>query len=208
MHKFSFVALLLLVAFTSCKKEEWLNCTVEYNIRIPAPVLKIAEAYAEYTDNGQTHTEPMPNGQWTKTFSYSWEDNAVNQHDYGFNTLKIYLRPKVGESQFKAGVQLLEDSQAVTTCLLHYDYKLDKDNKWAGTSNTASSSGTVGGNYVFDYKTQAYKYTVAEQIAWFNSQTYDPYVEVKCNHVGTKMELYLEFNTGQPDTKSGLKLVQ
>ncbi len=101
MHKFSFAVLLLLLAFTSCKKDEWLNCTVEYDICIPEPVLEIAEAYAEYTDNGQTHTEPMPNGRWSKNFSYSWKDDAINQHEYDFNTLKVYLCPKATESQLK-----------------------------------------------------------------------------------------------------------
>ncbi len=104
----------------------------------------------------------------------------------------------------KAVVQLLEDANATTTCVLNYEYHLNKDNKWAGTSSAVTSSGTAGGKYVFNHEIQSYKYTVAEQVAWFNSQTYDPYLEVDCNHLGTKIELKLDFNTGQPNTKSGV----
>lgn len=209
MHKLSFVALSLLLAFTSCKKEdEELNCSVEYDVLMPTPLLEIADAYAEYTDNGQTYTEPMRNGQFKKTFSYSWKDGGVKEHHLNFTSIKIYLRPKVSESQFKEGAQLLKDDKAYITAILHYSYHLDKENAWSGSSTSNTSSGNVGGTFHWSTTIQDYKYTIVEQISYFNSQNTDPYADFSFDHKGLSIGYTGHFNSGQPETKSNTNIVE
>lgn len=197
---FTFLMMSLLALFFSCKKDETsLSCSVEYAFQLPTPLMEIADAYVEYTDNGKKSNDPMQNGKWSKTFSYEWEDDAVNKNDYGFNTLKIILKPKVPSNQFKEGVQLLKDSKAYFTSKSQYSYISKQKDSFSGSQTNTSHNANLGNTYVFTQDAQDYKYTVTQQIAWFNSQDIEPFWDFQFDHLGTTIELKLSSNVGQPE---------
>lgn len=210
MKRFTHNLLLLLpligiFIFIGCKEKEdiinesSLNCYVEYDFRLPAPLMEIAEAYVEYTDNGQKHTEIMKDGKWNKYFHYSWKGDAVNDIDYDINTLKIILKPKVSTDQLKNGAKLLNDPNSYfkTEVTSTYINKLaTSSSDISGSSTTSSSSSSTysdGGTYIINYD---YGYSIDEQIKLFDSQDTHPLWENKCDHVGTKCMIAISRNFG------------
>ena len=200
MKNICFIALVLLFLSTGCSsKEDKLSCNVKYDVRIPQNLLKVADVYAEYEDNGQVHTERLSDGRFEKSFSYMWKDDDALASHPGFTSLKIYLRQKVATDQLSEGMQLLKDANAYMSATGNYVYNHDKDNAWTGSSTSSSSSGEVGGTYRWSDDAQDYAYTVEEQVNYFSSQDATPYFYVKFDHVGSKLTATLSGSGGQPE---------
>lgn len=189
----------MLILIASCNdKEQSLSCSVEYDFQLPAPLMEIADAYVEYTDNGKKTTELMKDGMWSKDFSYKWKDDAANANDYAFNTLRIILKPKVSPDKFKSGAQLLKDSKAFMTTIMHYSYVNNDKDYWSGSQTNTSLTGSEGNRYVFTREAQNYSYSINEQIRFFNDQETSPFWDVQFDHVGTKCVVKkIDSNTGQ-----------
>ena len=199
VRKLSFLVTLVLLFLTSCKKDEECICDITYDIQLPTEVLKIADAYAEYNDNGITHSELMHNGKFEKNFHYKWDDQEANSTHTGFNTLKVILRPKVSNSRFQEGAKLLKDGNAFFIGKGVMQFSQDKNNYWTGSSSSSSLTSSTGGNYVWGKDIQNHAYTVEEQIAWFNSQESNPLIYFKFDHIGNQISCTVRTNVGQND---------
>lgn len=202
-HLFFILALILSVPlFSSCtKEEEDLTCNIEYDINLPQPILKIADAYVRYESLGQVQTEKIVGGRFRKNFTYAWEDDEIKSTEYDINIVDIYFELKVPESELLEGYKLLDDKNANFYVSIKTQHSYNKENNWNGTSSTSNSNGGDNVNFVFSEEQRSYEYTVNELMSFFNQQSYKPYWKISVDHKGSEIHYTMNFNLCQSEKK-------
>ena len=194
-----FLCALVGLAFSSCKEKDNLTMVITHEIRLPEPLLEIADASVTYTDQSGTKTESIPNGRFSHTTSFYWEgtDAIEKGIDNKFNQVTVTLKLKVPESELVEGAQLLNDP----TAYYGYSYTMtrnyEKDNFW--TSSNQSSKNTVSDSkkFVFSDAQMGYNYSVDEQLSLLKKQAREPHYDFTISKAGTSLNINVEFNIGQ-----------
>lgn len=153
----------MMMLFTSCGddddeiqdlKDEGVEFEVSYDIMVPHSMLEIADAYVSYEELGETHVEKLTSDHFTKSFSYRWEKEELNNNYMGFNQLSLYYVLKIPASELTDGYQMFKDDNSY----FEANYRLYSHGYW-GAEHTATT-------HIID----SHKYTVDEMLNFFDNQ--------------------------------------
>lgn len=160
---FKFLCLSAIFTMASCKDKEEVTNSFLYDIQLPAPLLEIADIYAEYIDEqGELHKELLPDGKFKKDFVYIFEEDEVYRYNWNITSVKITAQLKVDPSQLQEGAMLMKDPNA------HYNLQMIL--KYKPEHGGYSKPVDLPLNVSVPEDVENYPYTVEEQMALFEDQ--------------------------------------
>ena len=168
---------------------------ITHDIVMPSPLMEIADAYATYSENGETKTEEIQNGKFSHTATYVYEGKEeIDMETKGFDSLTITLKLKDG-AHLSEGAKLYEDPDAH----FNYSYIIKKQSYQSSESSNGSTSSSgsskVEGSdgYVIPKEAQEYSFPLDKQEQLFEEQAEKPFYRVSCDRNGTTLHFNLFF---------------
>lgn len=193
---------LCLVFFAGCKEEEKLDVVVQYQVRMPSPLMEVADAYVTYYDNGQPVSEKIAGLEYNKKLQYSFDKDQLKSPIIDFSRFKVILKLRVPSSELKEGAKLLDDENAFYRVSFVGAYTHEKNNYFTNSASAESKAIDVAHKFTYDEKVRDYAYSVDEQMDIFSNQESKPWFNFTCDLVNTTIKYSADFNMFQNETRS------
>ena len=174
-----------------CKDKEELLNSFSYDVQVPAPILEIADVYAEYVDEkGELHTELLPDGKFRKNFTFIWEGKDVYKSYWGISNVKITAKLKVDPADLQEGVMLMNDPDA--------HYNLNMAIKYKSENGVSSTPINLPLNLSVPDNIKNASYTVDEQMSFFEEQESSPLYSVTISRITIdRYDIEVHLNLGK-----------
>ncbi|MCM1377836.1 MAG: hypothetical protein NC097_00905 [Clostridium sp.] len=178
------IILLIMVGMTmtlvSCKdKDEPADPKCEmaftYDVKVPASILTIADAYVSYEEDGERRVEMLPDGHFEHVTHYKYTGDEIDGKHTNLGEVKIFFRLKNPEYKFTENYCLMYDPTAYIRAKIEF-FKVRDD----GSTVTTLKNNWY--RYEIDNETQNHQYSIAEQEYFFKSQDAKPYLTMKFTH--------------------------